>query len=166
MTFENIQTDINNHEDQTQEETSPSESAGKKDSNSSDQSKTMPIFVKILLIVLIVIVALILAAEIQRRVRIMIFKNQLRHDKTSRQILLLYHQLEKAFVQKHIRYTGQTVVEYSHEIAEAYELEEEMVMLSSQMYFVRNSVKTDLIRRKYTNTARNTVSFVTVSTDS
>ena len=57
----------------------------------------------------------------------MIFKNQLRHDKTSRQILLLYHQLEKAFVQKHIRYTGQTVAEYSHEIAEAYELEEEMV---------------------------------------
>ena len=50
-----------------------------------------------------------------------------RHDKTSRQILLLYHQLEKAFVQKHIRYTGQTVAEYSHEIAEAYELEEEMV---------------------------------------
>ena len=127
MTFENIQTDNYNHEDQTQEETSPSESADKKDSNSSDQSKTMPIFVKILLIVLIVIVALILAAEIQRRVRIMIFKNQLRHDKTSRQILLLYHQLEKAFVQKHIRYTGQTVAEYSHEIAEAYELEEEMV---------------------------------------
>lgn len=127
MTFENIQTDNYNHEDQTQEETSPSASADKKDSNSSDQSKTMPIFVKILLIVLIVIVALILAAEIQRRVRIMIFKNQLRHDKTSRQILLLYHQLEKAFVQKHIRYTGQTVAEYSHEIAEAYELDEKMV---------------------------------------
>ena len=127
MTFENIQTDNYNHEDQAQEETSPSESADKKDSNSSEPTKTMPIFVKILLTLVIVIVALILAAEIQRRVRIMIFKKQLRHDKTSRQILLLYHQLEKAFVQKHIRYTGQTVAEYSREIAEAYELEEEMV---------------------------------------
>lgn len=127
MTFENIQTDNYNHEDQVQEETSSADTPDTPDTNAGDQTKKLPIFVKILLTVLIVVVALVLAAEIQRRVRIMIFKNKLRHDKTSRQILLLYHQLEKAFVQKHIRYNGQTVAEYSHEIAQAYDLEEEMV---------------------------------------
>ncbi|MGN1206331.1 MAG: transglutaminase family protein [Eubacterium sp.] len=130
MTFENIQTDNYNHEDeeQAQEETGENETTDKKDTTDvSDTSKGLPIFVKVLLRILIVLVLLVLAAEIQRHVRIVLFKNKLYHGKEAKQILLLYHQLEKAFVQKHIRYTGQTVAEYSHEIAEAYGLDEHMV---------------------------------------
>ena len=138
MTFENIDTENYNREgEEAEEETTGTEESKKDsgDSSSSQESRSLSPVVKIIGIVLAGVVILILTAEIQRRIRIMIFKNKLRHDKAARQILLLYHQLEKAFVKKKIRYEGQTVKEYSHEIADAYDLDEEMVCTFISLVF-------------------------------
>lgn len=143
MTFENIESDNYNREDEMEDDTADTESDGISDSkdkknNKNDKAASGQGRMKwwqITLLVLGGIVLLLLVAEIQRRVRIVIFKRNVRKKVQRKQILAYYRHLEKAFANKGISYRGQSVDEYTRQIAEAYDMKEEIIHSLVAMVF-------------------------------
>ncbi len=125
MTFENIESDNYNREDE-QEET-PSVETSSQDQPKETDKKEHRGWWKIVLLVLGGLLLFVVCMEVQRRVRILIFKRQLRAKKIRRQIVMYHRHLEAAFAQKGIRYKGQSVATYTEEIAKAYSLNQEIV---------------------------------------
>lgn len=143
MTFENIESDNYNREDDMPEETMDTESGsissakdnkGNKDNKEASGQGRMKWWQAVLL-VLAGIVLLLLVAEIQRRVRIIIFKRNVRKKVQRKQILAYYRHLEKAFINKGISYRGQSVDEYTQQIAEAYDMKAEIIYSLVSMVF-------------------------------
>lgn len=143
MTFENIESDNYNREDEMEDDTADTESDGISDSkdkknNKNDKAASGQGRMKwwqITLLVLAGIVLLLLVAEIQRRVRIVIFKRNVRKKVQRKQILAYYRHLERAFINKGISYRGQSVDEYTRQIAEAYDMKEEIIHSLVAMVF-------------------------------
>lgn len=127
MTFQNIESDNYNREGDEQEAESTSESAVSGDEKKPDQEKKGFTWWQVLIVIVAVLLGFVVAAELQRRVRIILFKKNVARKTMGGQIILYYHQLEKAFVQKGVRYRGQSVSEYTEEIAAAYGLRYEEV---------------------------------------
>lgn len=126
MTFENIETDNYNREDETQEETASDEAiSGKEQKENPKENKIS--WWKIILFSVLGLVLFAVGAEGQRRIRIILFKKSLKRKNTKRQILAYYHHLEWAFAQKGISYKGQSVEEFTNQIVEAYGMEKEQV---------------------------------------
>lgn len=143
MTFENIESDNYNREDEMEDQSADTESEGisSGDAGKDDKkNKETPVqgrmkWWQITLLVLAGIVLLLLVAEIQRRVRIIIFKRNVRKKVQRKQILAYYRHLEKAFINKGISYRGQSVDEYTRQIAEAYDMKEEIIHSLVAMVF-------------------------------
>lgn len=143
MTFENIESDNYNREDEMPDETTDTESDGissAKDNKEDKNNKAAPgqgrmKWWQLMLLVLGGIVLLVLVAEIQRRVRILVFKRNIRKKVQRKQILAYYRHLERAFINKGIRYRGQSVDEYTKQIAEAYDMKEEVIYSLVSMVF-------------------------------
>nr|MBP3598699.1 hypothetical protein [Eubacterium sp.] len=125
MTFENIESDNYNREDDREE--TPQVDTPSKEKPEKKEEKTEAIWWKILLAIVGSLLLFVVVMESQRRIRIFIFKRQLRTSKVRRQILMYHRHLEVAFEQKGIRYKGQSVDTYTDEIAESYHVEREIV---------------------------------------
>lgn len=119
MTFENIETEDYNRETEEEDTEAVSDDAVSAKDQNSDQKKGHMAWWKIVLWCVAVFAAFILAAEVQRRVRVLLFKNSLKKKKYKRQILLYYRHLEPAFNHEGVRYRGQSVAEYAEDIAAA-----------------------------------------------
>lgn len=122
MTFENIESDNYNREeeDETAEPDTESADASKGKNKKDKPEQTSIVWWQIVLGILVVLVLLVIVAEVQRRVRIVAFKRNVRKKTTRKQVLMYYRHLEKAFVNKGIRYCGQSAAEYATQIAEEY----------------------------------------------
>ncbi len=134
MTFENIESDhYNREEDEEKRPDAASEGAvsGKDKGENSHPMAWWRIAIAVLFLVLLLVVA----AEVQRRVRILLFKRNVRRKTKRKQILVYYRHLDKAFVDKGIRYRGQSVGEYTEQIASHYGLREEIVYPFISMVF-------------------------------
>lgn len=137
MTFENIESDDYNREDQYEEE-KPEEESGSVDTSGGEKDTPEEggmTWQKILLLVLLALVLLAAAAEIQRRVRILLLKKSVRKKPWRKQIRVYYRHLEKAFVHNGIRYRGQSVDEYTGQIARAYRMDRDNVYPFVSMVF-------------------------------
>lgn len=135
MTFENIETDNYNREGESDDADAVSDGAVSSDNKNGDDTNAGFKWWKIVLWGIFFLVLAVLAAEIQRRVRAAVFKNNLRKGRYRRQIIMYYHHLQKAFDQKGIRYRGESVAEYTQRIAEAYCMEEKEVLPFVSMTF-------------------------------
>lgn len=138
MTFENIETDDYNHED-GDEEQAVSEDAvtASEDTGSQDQAGGTHWW-KILLWCAAVLVFVVVAAEGQRRMRIIVFKNHLKKSGFKKQIMMYYRHLERAMNQDGLRYHGQSVEEYVDEITRTYHMDPEDVSRFISMVFCAN----------------------------
>lgn len=129
MTFENIDTDNYNHEEETAEPESESEASGKekKAKEKKEEEESRLVWWKIVLFVAAALVMFIVVAEAQRRIRIIVFHQNLKKKTMRKQIIAYYRQLERAFLHKGIRYHGQSVSEYTEQIAGAYGMEADVI---------------------------------------
>ncbi len=143
MTFENIESDNYNREDDMIDETTDMESGGISSANDKKDGKNDKAepaqgrmkWWQAMLLVLGGLALLLLAAEIQRRVRIVIFKRNVRKKVQRKQILAYYRRLQKAFANKGVTYRGQSVDEYTRQIAEAYDMKAEIIYSLVSMVF-------------------------------
>lgn len=135
MTFENIDTEDYNRETEEDDEESVSDGAVSADDQTSEKGNARLPWWKIALWCAAVLAALILAAEVQRRVRVLLFKNNLKKKNYKRQVLSYYRHLERAFNHDGIRYRGQSVAEYTEDIAAAYDMKYEVVYEFVSMVF-------------------------------
>ncbi len=133
MTFENVETDQYNREDDMEE--TPKVETESKEKPEKPQKENKQIWWKILLVVLGTIVLFGVVMELQRRIRIFVFKKHVRSKKIRRQILLYHRHLEVAFAQKGIHYKGQSVDGYSDQIADAYDINREIVHIFVSMVY-------------------------------
>lgn len=123
MEFENIETDNYNHdteEEQKTEDTKNESETIEKGDHSDSAGNTA--WWKIALWILGALLAFAAVAEGQRRVRIIVFKNNVKNKKYRRQILMYYRHLEHVLSESGIRYRGQSVEEYAKQISEQYEI--------------------------------------------
>lgn len=136
MTFENIESDNYNREEE--EPTEPDADSGNTSKQKDKKDKPAGSRItwwQIVLGVLAALVLIVVVAEIQRRVRIVVFKRNVRKKTMRKQILVYYRHLEKAFVNQDIRYYGQSAEEYAGQIAEAYGVRESVVYPFVSMVF-------------------------------
>ncbi|MCM1246011.1 MAG: transglutaminase domain-containing protein [Roseburia sp.] len=134
MEFENIETEDYNRETEEEEETVSDGAVSAEDDNSQKDEGHLAWW-KIVLWCIAALAALILAVEGQRRVRMLLFKNNLKKRNYKRQILLCYRHLERALNQEGVRYKGQSVAEYAEDIAKAYGIKYEEVYEFVAMVF-------------------------------
>lgn len=137
MTFENIESDNYNREEEEEQQKpdTDSDSISKEKDRDDKPADGHTAWWQIVLGVLIAIMLLVIAAEVQRRVRIVVFKRNVRKKTTRKQVLVYYRHLEKAFANKDIRYCGQSAEEYAGQIAEAYGIKESVVYPFVSMVF-------------------------------
>lgn len=137
MTFENIESDNYNREDQYEDEEPQVESGGLDEASPDDAEggKSGTSWKNILAAVAIGLVLLVVAAEAQRRIRIVLLKKRMRKKTLRRQIIAYYRHMEKALIHKGIRYRGQSVDEYAGQIAQAYGMEKVVVEPFVSMVF-------------------------------
>lgn len=137
MTFENIESDNYNREDEYEEETPDIESGGAESSGKDDgkTEKNGLTWQKVVLLVLLALVLLAAVAEIQRRARVLLLKKSVRKKPWRKQIMVYYRHMEKAFIHNGVRYRGQSMDEYAGQIAEAYGMERELVYPFVSMVF-------------------------------
>lgn len=135
MTFENIDTDNYNHEEETEEPQMETESSGKGGQSGKKEEQGGVVWWKIVLFIVAGLAIFVIVAEGQRRIRIIVFRQNMKKKTMRKQIIAYYRQLEKAFVQKGIQYRGQSVSEYTAEIAAAYGMEPEAIETFVAMVF-------------------------------
>lgn len=135
MTFEDIETENYNRETEEESADAVSDDAVSAEDSKSDSGNGRPVWWKVVLWCVVALAVFVLAAEVQRRVRRLLFKNNLKKKKYKRQILLYYHHLERAFINDGVRYRGQSVAEYAEEIAAAYDMKYEEVYGFVSMVF-------------------------------
>ncbi len=133
MTFENVETDNYNREDDMEETPQVDTDSGEKKEKPEKEKQSL--WWKIVLVLLGGIVLFVVTMEVQRRIRIFVFKKQLRAKKVRRQILMYHRHLEVAFAQRGIRYKGQSIDAYTDEIANAYGMPREIVHVFVQMVY-------------------------------
>lgn len=137
MTFENIESDNYNREDEYEEETPEVESGGltaETPGNAQDGTSGMS-WQKVFVFVVLGLLLLAAAAEAQRRIRIVLLKKRMRKKTLRKQIIAYYRHMEKALVHKGIRYRGQSVDEYAGQITQAYGMEKDVVEPFVSMVF-------------------------------
>lgn len=127
MTFENIETDNYNREEETVSEGAIDEETASVEEKGSGTAPDGVKWWQVLLWCIAGLVILAVAAEGQRRIRIIVFKNHLKKKNYKTQILMYYHHLERAWNQSGIRYQGQSMAEFSEIIADAYDMEPEEI---------------------------------------
>ncbi len=129
MTFENIESDNYNREDEYEDEEPEAESGGvtEKDPDNEQGPKNVTSWQKVLLFIVLGLLLLAVTAEAQRRIRIILLKKRMRKKTLRKQIIAYYRHMEKALVHKGIRYRGQSVDEYAEQIAQAYGMEKDVV---------------------------------------
>lgn len=135
MTFENIESDNYNREEETTEPNTDSGDTSKQKDKKDKPAGNRVAWWQVVLGVLAVLVLIVVAAEIQRRVRIVMFKRNVRKKTMRKQILVYYRHLAKAFANQDIRYYGQSAEEYAGQIAEAYGVRESVVYPFVSMVF-------------------------------
>lgn len=135
MTFENIETESYNREEESEDADAASDGAVDADDANGKDKNTGFKWWQAVLWTILVLVLVVLAAEVQRRIRAIIFKNNLKKRKHRRQIVIYYHHLEKAFRQKGIRYRGESVEEYTELIAKEYSMDPQQVHTFVAMTF-------------------------------
>lgn len=137
MTFENIESDNYNREDEYEEEKPEVESGGSTEAGPDDTQAGQGgmSWQKVAAAVVIGLLLLLIAAESQRRIRILLLKKSMRKKTLRKQIIAYYRHMEKALVHKGIRYRGQSVDEYAAQIAQAYGMEKEVVAPFVSMVF-------------------------------
>lgn len=136
MTFENIETDNYNHEEEEEDNQTVSESAVSSKGDAGSESPEEGVrWWKVLIWCVLALVLLVVAAEGQRRIRIIVFKNNLKRSRFKKQMIMYYHHLERALSRDGLRYHGQSVAEYAEEIAGTYDVDLDEVSRFVTMVF-------------------------------
>lgn len=135
MTFENIETDNYNREGEEDDTETASDSAVSAEDKPQDGGEARMAWWQIVVIGVLVLVVLAVAAETQRRLRIIFFKRHLKKKSFSKQILMYYRRLERVLNYEGIRYGGQSVSEFTEDIAAACGMEPDEVYRFVSMVF-------------------------------
>lgn len=133
MTFENVETDNYNREDEIEETPQPDTSSV--ETNPTTEKPDSVIWWKVVLLVLGRLLMAAVVLEGQRRIRIFAFKKKLSARKGRSRIMMYYHHLEMAFVRSGIRYRGQSVDAYVDEIADRYSIHRDIVYVFIRTVF-------------------------------
>ncbi len=126
MEFENIKTENYNHEDIMESgpleggETSSVETGSNESGGNAGGSIMQKGWFKGLLIVLGFIVFAVAAVIIQRKIRVKLFKKKLADVGMRKRILMQYRHIQPALAMNNVVYSGQSMMEMSDELVEAY----------------------------------------------
>ena len=123
MTFE----DIEGNEDKESDE--------KQNTDKATQKPSSQKVVTILIYAIIVLILFMLVMEVQRRIRKRLFIRNMKKTKAKKRIRMAYHHLVPIFAKHSVVYRGQSMAEFTKEIAGAFGLLEKDVAVFVEMVY-------------------------------